>query len=313
MIMFSMQELFLSGLDPNQTNYLSLAVKAGTIRGAAEILGVEPSTVSRQISSLENHLGITLIERGRKGVFLTEAGELLQTFLRRQSGELEALQSEFSALKQIQRGTISISVGEGFVGDLISKSLASFARQYPGISYNLQCGSTKQVMHDIKTDQAHLGLAYNSKPDRQLKTLKHVEQPLKLLISPKSDLINLKEPISIEDLSDIPCAILNKGLGIGTMLNSVEGLLNIHLNSVIQTNSIAVLKNFVRENMGISFLPEFVVIREILDKQIIAKKVIIPELNLGEAHLIMRQGRRLPDSVIKLSTHIQRSMSVYQN
>ncbi len=110
----------MSGLDPNQTNYLSLAIKVGTIRGAAEILGVEPSTVSRQIAALETHLGTTLIERGRKGVRLTEAGELLSAYLRRQNGELESLQSEFSELQQMQRGTLSISVGEGFIGDFVS-------------------------------------------------------------------------------------------------------------------------------------------------------------------------------------------------
>lgn len=302
----------MSGLDPNQTHFLSLSIKVGTIRGAAEILGVEPSTVSRQISALEEHLGTILIERGRKGVRLTEAGELLATYLRRQNGELESLQSEFSALKKMQRGTISISVGEGFIGDFVSTALASFSKQYPGITYSIECGSTKHVMNDVKTDQAHLGLAYNPTPDRQIKCIVKYTQPLKLLVSPDSDFANLQEPVSINDLTEIPCAILNRGLGIGTLLNKVEGLHNIHLNSVVRTNSIAVLKNFVRENMGITFLPEFVVIREILDKQIIAKKMSTPEFDLGESHLIMRQGRRLPDSVKKLALHLQQHMSTYK-
>lgn len=302
----------MSGLDPNQTNYLSLAVKVGTIRGAAEILGVEPSTVSRQIAALEKHLSTTLIERGRKGVQLTEAGELLAAYLRRQSGELESLQSEFAELQQMQRGTISISVGEGFIGDFVSSTLASFSKEYPGISYNIHCGSTKQVMNNIKTDQAHLGLAYNATPDRQIKSILQVKQPLKLLVSSDSEYANLKEPISIKKLTDTPCAILNKGLGIGILLNRVEGLHNLHFNTVVKTNSIALLKNFVRENMGITFLPEFVVVREILDKQMVAKSIDIPELNSGEAHLISRQGRNLPEVVSKIAHHLQQHMNTYQ-
>lgn len=299
------------GLDPNQTHCLSLATKLGTIRAAAELLGVEPSTVSRQIVVLEKHLGTTLIERGRKGVCLTEAGRLLEVYLRQQSGELESLQSEFLALKQMQRGTVSISVGEGFIGDFVSTALASFSKQYPGINYTINCGSTKQIMHEIKTDHAHLGLAYNATPDRQIKILTQVKQPLKLLIAPNSDYANLKEPISIKDLSDIPCAVLNRGLGIGSLLDRVEGLYNIHFNTVVKTNSIAVLKNFVRENMGITFLPEFVVVREIVDQQISAKNITIPEFNLGESHLIVRQGRRLPDAATKIALHIQTYMTTY--
>jgi len=302
----------LSGLDPNQTNYLTLAIKVGTIRGAAEILGVEPSTVSRQISALEKHLGTTLIERGRKGVQLTEAGELLTAYLRRQSGELESLQSEFAELKQMQRGTISISVGEGFIGDFVSSALASFSRDYPGINYNIHCGSTKQVMNNIKTDQAHLGLAYDATPDREIKSILQVKQPLILLMSPKSEHAHLKEPVVIKNLIEAPCAILNKGLGIGTLLNKVEGLHDIHFNTVVKTNSIALLKNFVRENMGITFLPKFVVAREIHDKQMIAKSIDLPEMNSGEAHLISRQGRNLPEVVSKIAIHLQEHMTTYQ-
>ena len=63
--------------------------------------------------------------------------------------------------------------------------------------------------------------------------------------------------------------------------------------------------------MGITFLPEFVVVREIVDQQISAKNITIPEFNLGESHLIVRQGRRLPDAATKIALHIQTYMTTY--
>lgn len=302
----------MSGLDPNQTQYLSLAIKVGTIRGAAELLGVEPSTVSRQIAALEKQLGTTLIERGRKGVRLTEAGDLLAAYLRRQSGELESLQSEFSALQQLQRGTVSLSVGEGFIGDLVGTALSLFSKDHPGITYNITYGSTKQVMHDVKTDRAHIGLAYDAIPDSQIKTLTQIQQPLKLLVSPLSKYANLSNPVNLKELADIPCAILNRGMGIGTLLNRIEGVHRIKFNAIVSTNSIAVLKNFVREDMGVTFLPEFVVVREILDEQIISKEISASEFNLGESHLIVRQGRRLPDAAVTLTSYLQKHMSTFK-
>ena len=50
---------------------------AGTITGAAERLNVTQPALSRRIHQLEDHLGVTLLSRGRKGVSLTPIGELV--------------------------------------------------------------------------------------------------------------------------------------------------------------------------------------------------------------------------------------------
>jgi DNA-binding transcriptional LysR family regulator len=63
--------------DPRQTECLIFAVKTGTIRAAAAHLGLEPSTVSRNIAALERLTATTLLERTKTGVRPTEAGALL--------------------------------------------------------------------------------------------------------------------------------------------------------------------------------------------------------------------------------------------
>ena len=93
-------------LDPRQTSCFLSAVQTGTVRAAAEQIGLEPSTVSRNISALETTLATTLVERGRSGVQPTEAGALLVAFLKRQEGELDLLRSEFDALANMKRGKV---------------------------------------------------------------------------------------------------------------------------------------------------------------------------------------------------------------
>ena len=151
----------MQNLDPRQTSCFLAAVQRGTIRAAAELLALEPSTVSRNITSLEANLGTTLAERGRLGVRPTEAGELLIAFLSQQEGALDLLQSEFDALANMKRGAVSIAVGEGFIGDLFDNALAAFSIKYPDITFTLSVGSTEDVLHQVATEQAHLGLAYN--------------------------------------------------------------------------------------------------------------------------------------------------------
>ena len=98
-------------LEPKHILSFRTALVTGTIRAAADQLGLEPSTVSRNISSLEKHLATALIERGRKGVMPTEAGALLLKYVQRQSGEMETLRSQLDALANMERGTISVAFG----------------------------------------------------------------------------------------------------------------------------------------------------------------------------------------------------------
>lgn len=148
-------------LDPRQTDCFLAAIRAGTVRAAAEHLGLEPSTISRNITALETTTATTLLERSRQGVRPTEAGALLFDYLQKQVAELEVLQSEFDALADMKRGTILLAVGEGFVGDLFDGAIRGFSDHFPDITFSLSVGSTEHVVAQVISDQAHLGLAYN--------------------------------------------------------------------------------------------------------------------------------------------------------
>lgn len=49
----------------------------GSLRAAAHVLGVKPSTVSHQLKSLEDQLGVALFIRTTRSISLTEAGRVL--------------------------------------------------------------------------------------------------------------------------------------------------------------------------------------------------------------------------------------------
>lgn len=56
---------------------LIAAADCGSLTRAAEKLYISPTAVMKQINSLEDHLNVKLIERGRSGVKLTPAGEII--------------------------------------------------------------------------------------------------------------------------------------------------------------------------------------------------------------------------------------------
>jgi len=294
-------------IDPRHGLCLLTAVNAGSIRSAADLLDMEPSSVSRNIAALERTLSVTLIERGRRGVRPTDAGAVLIAFLRREQGEYEALQSEFDALRGLQRGSLTIAIGEGFVGDFIGNALKSFAQDFPGIDYHLNTGSTEQVMDLVGTDQAHLGLAYNVEKDPHLRLLAEAAQPIALISGTEfSDRHNLPETLAPSDIANLPCALLTRAFGVGSVVEKASRRNKLLLSASVRTDSIAVLKSFVREGLGVTFLPRFVVVREIMEGSMVAHNLSMPDFGLGYAHLIARRGRRLPEAAVKLSAIIKR-------
>ncbi|UWQ93749.1 LysR family transcriptional regulator (plasmid) [Rhodobacteraceae bacterium M382] len=298
-------------IDITQAASFLVACEEETIRSAAERLGLEPSSISRQIKSLETALGIVLIERGRKGVRPTEAGRILMSYLKRQQNDQETLLSEFDALRGMRRGELVVAVGDGFISDFICNGLRSFREAFPGFTYDLMSGSTDQVLHAVRTDQAHVGLAYNAKPERTIRIAARVTQPLAVLVSPVSEWADLAEPIGMQELTQLPCALLKSGFGVGDIIRTAEVAHGVRLKATVEANSLAVLRNFVREGLGVTILPSFVVTREIADGSIITKPLAIKEFSQGDASVFTRAGRRLPDGAVRLVDHVMKSMVAF--
>jgi len=293
--------------DPKHIQCFKTALLAGTIRTAAAQLGLEPSTVSRNISALEKQLATALIERGRKGVKPTQAGSLLLGFIQRQSGELEALRSQLDELANMERGTLSIALGEGFVGDFVQTALSKFSMDHPKITYSLDVGATDDVGTAIIDDKAHVGLAFNVAPDPRFKVVAQTQRPL-VVICRRGGKFDTSKDVKTEELSHLPFGFLRRGYGVGAVISDMEASHGFRARAVLETGSIAALKAFVRSDLGVTLMPEFVVAEDINAGLLCARQVSVPNFGMGTVTLFVRQGRRLPVAAQKLIPVMSRSL-----
>ena len=72
------------GLDLRRLRYFMQVMENGSVRGAAESLGMDPSAVSRAIGALEADCGLALLERRGRGVVPSDAGRLLADYAQQQ-------------------------------------------------------------------------------------------------------------------------------------------------------------------------------------------------------------------------------------
>ncbi len=116
--------------------FLAIA-RAGSISGAAKRLGVQHSTVSRRLRTLEDRLGTRLIERKKSGYELTEAGEELQLAARKVEVEILEFEGAQSGHETGAAGELRVSAINNMASTVLMPVFARFSAAYPKIELHV--------------------------------------------------------------------------------------------------------------------------------------------------------------------------------
>jgi DNA-binding transcriptional LysR family regulator len=280
--------------------YLFEAVRCGTIRAAADWLDVAPSAISRQIGLLEAELNVDLIERHARGVTPTEAGQYVMEYFREQRAHRDDLIARLQELRGLKTGHVNVVLGEGFVSDLLSAPMLQFCKQYPGIKFNLDLGSTNDVIRKISEDEGEIGLVYNPPAEPKLVSRAVKRQPMMAIVGPDFPHVDRTAAMTVRELMNYPLATTHPSYGTRQMLEAVEYAEKLRLVPLVTTNSISILKQFVKSGLGVAVLPAFSVTTELQARELFAIEIDHPILKNAEAHVVTRVGRKLSLAANKL-------------
>ncbi|MEX0941572.1 MAG: LysR family transcriptional regulator, partial [Pseudomonadales bacterium] len=104
---------------------------------AANRLGLTPSAVSKQISQLEDRLGVRLLNRTTRSVSPTEAGQIYFERCRSILEELQEAEAEIADMDSTPRGTLKLAVEPVFGRAILARILADFSTRYPEVNAEL--------------------------------------------------------------------------------------------------------------------------------------------------------------------------------
>ena len=108
-------------------------VEDESFSAAARFLGIMPSSVSRQISQLEDELGTRLFHRTTRRLHLTEAGEIYLQHAQRIVADLDSAKLAVSQLAETPSGCLNVAIEADFANTFIAPILADFLNSYPDI------------------------------------------------------------------------------------------------------------------------------------------------------------------------------------
>ena len=133
------------------------AVETGTITGAAEKLNYTASGVSQLIQAMEKELDLKLLHRNKKGVAVTEAGELFVPVVREFLRQEEAIAQLASDVHGLSVGTVTIASYPSIATHWLPKVIRKFQQNYPNIEIQIMEGIRQEVdqwLGEKKADMA---------------------------------------------------------------------------------------------------------------------------------------------------------------
>lgn len=284
--------------------YLYESARLGTMRAASEQLDVATSSVSRQIGELEKELGIILIERGRRGIKLTEAGEAAYEFFRENCAHEEAFLSKIAELRSIRAGKIVLAAGEAFITDSFSELLQAFMQNYDGVSVHVRMSGSNDVVALVREDEAHFGLIFDVPRDPKVRARISIGQPLRFVASPGHEICGIRRP-KLADLAQYSIGLPEDSFRIRQVVHHAEQDEGVFLEPALVTNSMTLLKVFVKCGRGVTILPEFLAQPDLSEGKLTAIPAHNRILNGTQISLITRAGRQLPVGVYRLMVRIE--------
>lgn len=299
-------------IEDRRVRYLYEAISSGSIRAAADKMNMNPSVVSRQITQLESEMATTLMERHGRGVKATDAGQLLIDYFRQHRSHQEDVITKIREIQGLKGGRIDLVLGEGFVGDMMGAPIRDFWQQHPGLSITMNLAGTNDVIRHVSEDIAHIGLVYNPSPSTSIRSRAAVRQPLCVIATPDHPITKLTSQPRLKHISEYPVALMHGSYGTRQIISMAEQVDKIRLVPKLTTDSISIVKHFVRAGLGIGLLPEFSVTQEINSGELVALEIDHKILASAEAHIITRLGRQLPIAANQLLIQLIATMHAFR-
>lgn len=126
-------------LDWDHLRYFLALAREGSLTRAASSLGVNPTTVGRRLTALEEQTGTRLFDRSPDGYALTQAGRDLMHRAQRMEAEALAVVREIAGADRRLSGTVRIAVTEMLATRFLAPFLPRFSERYPDIHLDLHC------------------------------------------------------------------------------------------------------------------------------------------------------------------------------
>ena len=243
-------------MDLQSLNIFIQVAELNSFTHAAEKLGYSQPTISFQIKQLEKELGVQLFDRVGHTVSLTEAGKSALHYA--QSICQLSQEMVMGDKKYDVNGIVRIAMAESLVNPLIATTFSDIKSKYPQLSINIMTGMTAELFDLLNHNEVDLICVLDS-PVRDTSYIVVNEEEINVhIVVSKNNPLATKKNIKIDDLLSQSFILTEKGMSYRRLFDEEMAKNKIEILPILEMSNPKSICNLVKEDLGISFLPDFV-------------------------------------------------------
>lgn len=281
--------------------YFLTVVREESITKASEVLHITQPTLSRQLSRMEEEIGVKLFERGSRKIKLTNEGILL----RRRAEEILQLvdKTERELVEQDEQveGKISIGCGETASVQLLPKLFDSFRKKYPRVTFDIFTATADLVKEQMDKGLLDVGLLLEPVDMEKYDFVRLNVREKWVVLMRSDDPLSRKESVTAKDLSELPLILprrMNVQSELASWFGSYYEKLNVVFTSNLNTNGAIMVSDGLAYSLVIEGAMSF------WDKSKVTYKPLSPALT-STSVLAWKRGQPFSIAATKFIEHIQ--------
>ncbi|WP_419892497.1 LysR family transcriptional regulator [Paenibacillus xylanexedens] len=235
----------------------------------AELLSYVPSTITMQIKSLEEELGVKLLDRLGKKVVLTDAGQQFLPYATKILNDVEEAKCISSQHGELA-GTVVIGADEVLCAYLLPALFKRFRADYPGVRLLFRPLSGQELKSSLREGHADvvfvLDEPINSK-DLQSELLK--DETFQMVVSPDHMLAS-RSALVIDDFHKQHFLLTEKNCSYRTYFDQSITKKGADALTELEFHSVEAIKQCVAAGLGIALLPEMALKKELSEGEVVA-------------------------------------------
>lgn len=148
-------------LDVRRLKVLREVARQGSFSGAAQALSFTQSAVSQQVAALERETGASLVERGSRGVRLTDAGRALVAHTDAVLARLDDAEQELAAIAGLRGGRLRLVSFPSAGASLVPEVIALFNDRFPDVELSLAEAEPYDSLPGLRDGAHDLAVVYD--------------------------------------------------------------------------------------------------------------------------------------------------------
>jgi DNA-binding transcriptional LysR family regulator len=244
----------MRGASLAETNAFVAVLEQKSFTKAAKQLGLSPPRVSDMVRSLEDRLGVRLVERTTRSVAPTSAGERLLERLRPVLEEYQAALDSTNEFRAKPAGLLRLNVAPPAADFILADAVPRFLAAYPEISFDI---SLDAAMADIVAERFDAGIRPGDRVARDMIAVRISDALPVVVVAAPAYLAAHSPPETPQELAahNCICFRLPSGAVFPWRFRMKRRVVEVHVDGRVTVNERAIAVKAAIEGVGLIQLP----------------------------------------------------------